>query len=274
MSIATCVCAVLVVALLAGCGVRSQTGNSGALGSGASGSAGSGAATATSAVAVPKAHPQAIQPVAGAAAAVTMPAQASVSVGPPSRSLPEPISEDQVRADLANSGMTANANQGTVTPQGLAVAPINAPAAVQAVIAAGNQIARLPYVWGGGHATYEDTGYDCSGSISYVFAAAGLLNTTMTSGELAHWGVPGPGKWITVFANGGHTFMYVAGIRFDTVALAEGGTRWSRPQTDRGHGGLRGAPSARSLTGVRPRVSDGVRGDDPVLVFRRALADD
>ena len=226
------------VAVLAGCGVRSQTDTSGALGTGGSEAAGSGAAAATNAAAVPKAHPQAIQPVAGAAAAVTMPAQASVSVGPPSRSLPEPISEDQVRAALAESGMTANANQGTVTPQGLAVAPVNAPAAVQAVVAAGNQIARLPYVWGGGHATYEDTGYDCSGSISYVFAAAGLLNTTMTSGELAHWGLPGPGKWITVFANGGHTFMYVAGIRFDTVALAEGGTRWSDRKPTEGTGGF------------------------------------
>ncbi len=88
------------------------------------------------------------------------------------------------------------------------------------MIAAGNEIARLPYRYGGGHMTYEDTAYDCSGSISYVFAAAHLLNHTVVSGELENWGDPGPGKWITVFANAGHTFMYVAGLRFDTVALA------------------------------------------------------
>jgi hypothetical protein len=179
--------------------------------------------------ALPRAHPQAVEPIAGeaAAAAQAPPAQASVSVGPPSPSLPTPVTETQVRQELTQSGMTASTSQATLTKGGLAVAPINAPPAVQEVIAAGNEIARLPYIWGGGHMTYEDTGYDCSGSISYVFAAAHLLSQTMTSGELEGWGDPGPGKWITVFANAGHTFMYVAGLRFDTVALAETGSRWS-----------------------------------------------
>ncbi len=71
--------------------------------------------------------------------------------------------------------------------------------------------------------TYEDTGYDCSGSISFVLAAAGLLNGTETSGQLMSYGDRGPGKWITIFAAQGHTFMYVAGLRFDTVALAQTG---------------------------------------------------
>jgi hypothetical protein len=106
------------------------------------------------------------------------------------------------------------------------------PAAVQEVVAAGNQIAHLPYIWGGGHLTYEDSGYDCSGSLSYVLAAAGLLDGTMTSDQFTHWGQPGPGKWITVFATDGHTFMYVAGLRFDTVALAETGSRWSDHSAD------------------------------------------
>jgi hypothetical protein len=123
--------------------------------------------------------------------------------------------------------MTANQDQATFVPGGLAIAPIAAPAAVQAVINAGNQIARLPYRFGGGHGTFEDTEYDCSGSLSFVLAAAGLLGTTVTSGELMSYGDPGPGKWITIFANPGHTFMYVAGLRFDTVALAETGSRWS-----------------------------------------------
>ena len=219
-----CAALVCAVALLAGC---SQAGSAPAGAAHAGTATVPGAPAPSAQNAVPQAHPQAVEPVAGAAAAVSIPAQAGVSVGPPSRSLPQPISEAQIRLDLARSGMTANANQATLTPAGLAVAPINAPAAVQEVIAAGNTIARLPYRYGGGHATYEDSAYDCSGSISYAFAAAHLLDHTVASGELEHWGAPGPGKWITVFANAGHTFMYVAGLRFDTVALAETGSRWS-----------------------------------------------
>jgi hypothetical protein len=137
------------------------------------------------------------------------------------------VSDAEVRAQLAASHISADPNRATLTPDLLAVAPIAAPAQVQAVINAGNQIAHLPYLWGGGHMRYEDSAYDCSGSISFVLAAAGLLQGTMTSGQLMHWGAPGPGKWITVFASPGHTFMYVAGLRVDTVALAQQGSRWS-----------------------------------------------
>jgi cell wall-associated NlpC family hydrolase len=190
------------------------------------------ASATTSDPALPQAHPQVVQPVAGASAKVnpaSAPATAGVSVGPASgtSSLPKPLSEADIRKELAQSGMTASTTQATLTSDRLAVAPVSAPAAVQAVIAAGNEIAHLPYRWGGGHMTYEDTAYDCSGSISYVFAAAHLLDHTVVSGSLENWGQPGPGKWITVFANAGHTFMYVAGLRFDTVALAETGSRWS-----------------------------------------------
>jgi cell wall-associated NlpC family hydrolase len=180
-------------------------------------------------------HPQAIEPVAGAAApsAAPSPGPTEVSVGSSTGgALPQPTSIAQIREQLAESGMTASPNQATLTPDGLAVAPIDAPPAVQAVITAGNEIARLPYRYGGGHLTYEDTAYDCSGSISYVFAAAHLLNRIVVSGQLENWGEPGPGKWITVFANAGHTFMYVAGLRFDTVALAETGSRWSDTPAD------------------------------------------
>ncbi|MFZ0042306.1 MAG: hypothetical protein WAK93_13430 [Solirubrobacteraceae bacterium] len=184
-------------------------------------------------------HPQAVEPVAGNAgsgAPRSAPsATAGVSVEPAtaSKSLPQPQSNAEIRQQLAESGMTASPNQATLTPDGLAVAPIGAPAAVQEIIAAGNEIARLPYRYGGGHMTYEDTAYDCSGSISYVFAAAHLLDHTVDSGELENWGDAGPGKWITVYANAGHTFMYVAGLRFDTVALAETGSRWSdRPANE------------------------------------------
>jgi cell wall-associated NlpC family hydrolase len=183
------------------------------------------------------AHPQAVEPVAGAGGGSSSPGSATgdppgVSVGNPSGPLPQPVSDAQIRQELAASGLSANARQAALTSNGLAVSPVNAPAQVQAVIQAGNEIAHLPYVWGGGHGRYIDTGYDCSGSISFVFAAAGILNTTMTSGELANWGKPGPGKWITVFANNGHTFMYIAGLRFDTVALAETGSRWSNRPAD------------------------------------------
>ncbi|MGI8714238.1 MAG: hypothetical protein ACR2NR_13895 [Solirubrobacteraceae bacterium] len=181
-------------------------------------------------------HPQAVQPVAGSVAPTTPPAGASagVSVEPAVAvsSLPQPTSEAQIRKQLTQSGMTANSDQATLTPGGLAVAPIGAPAAVQEVIAAGNEIARLPYRYGGGHLTYEDTAYDCSGSISYAFAAAHLLDHTVVSGDLERWGQSGPGRWITVFSNAGHTFMYVAGLRFDTVALAETGSRWSDRPAD------------------------------------------
>jgi cell wall-associated NlpC family hydrolase len=175
-------------------------------------------------------HPQAIEPVAGAGgqpSGGSAAGPAVVSVGPTNGPLPQPVSDAEIRRELAASGLTGNSSQAQLTRGGLAVSPVSAPPIVQEVIQAGNQIAHLPYVWGGGHARFVDTGYDCSGSISFVFAAAGILNTSMTSGELANWGEPGPGKWITVFANNGHTFMYIAGLRFDTVALAQTGSRWS-----------------------------------------------
>ena len=142
------------------------------------------------------------------------------------------MSNTQVRQELSSSGLSANPNQATLTPDGLAIPPANAPPAIQEVISAANEIARLPYIWGGGHQTYEDTGYDCSGSLSFVLAAGGLLNQTETSGELMGFGAAGRGKWITIFANAGHTFAYIAGLRFDTVALAETGTRWSNRPAD------------------------------------------
>ncbi len=174
-------------------------------------------------------HPQAIEPVAGSAprASASPSDPAVVSVGSSSGPLPQPVSNAVIRQQLAESGQSASASAATLTSNGLAIAPIDAPPVVQEIINAGNEIAHLPYRFGGGHGTFEDTAYDCSGSLSFVFAAAGLLNTTVTSGQLESWGKPGPGKWITVFAAPGHTFMYVAGLRFDTVALAETGSRWS-----------------------------------------------
>ncbi len=98
---------------------------------------------------------------------------------------------------------------------------------VNRMIAAGNQIATRPYVYGGGHGSFNSNGYDCSGSVSYVLHAAGLLRSPEDSTELESYGAPGSGRYVTVYANSGHAWMTVQGRRFDTVALAETGSRWS-----------------------------------------------
>jgi cell wall-associated NlpC family hydrolase len=138
--------------------------------------------------------------------------------------------EAKAAAEAARAAATRNANVGGVAVDtgGMVQAPPGAPAAVARVIAAGNAIATLPYVYGGGHGSFHADGYDCSGSVSYALAAAGLISSPMDSGQFEDWGDPGPGRWITIYANAGHVWMEVAGWRFDTVALAEGGTRWSR----------------------------------------------
>jgi cell wall-associated NlpC family hydrolase len=110
---------------------------------------------------------------------------------------------------------------------GIALAPPDAPEAVQKVINAANTIVGRPYVWGGGHASFYSYGYDCSGSVSFALFGGGLIPEPLTSGSLEGWGEAGPGKWITVYANAGHTFMEVAGLRWDTVGDARGtGPRW------------------------------------------------
>jgi len=117
--------------------------------------------------------------------------------------------------------------KGTVGADGFAVAPESAPQAVKDVIAAGNKIAKTPYKWGGGHGTWNDTGYDCSGSVSYALHGGGLLNTSMVSGAFAQWGDSGPGRWITIYGNASHVYMVVAGLRFDTSARSQTGSRWT-----------------------------------------------
>ena len=182
------------------------------------------------------AHPQAIEPTAGAAAPSAQAASAGpavVSVGPPEPGLPQPVPLSQVKQELAASGLSSHGSRATLTPGGLAIPPANAPPIIKAMIQAGNTIAHLPYRYGGGHASFHDTAYDCSGSLSYVFASVCLLNTTVDSTQLMSMGDPGPGQWVTIYANPGHTFMDVSGLRFDTVALAETGSRWSnRPPNE------------------------------------------
>ncbi|HEU5106495.1 MAG TPA: hypothetical protein VFU11_11725 [Solirubrobacterales bacterium] len=108
-----------------------------------------------------------------------------------------------------------------------ASAPASAPQAVQEVVSAANAIATTPYIWGGGHGSFESSGYDCSGAVSYALHGAGLLESPLDSTGLSTWGEPGPGRWITVYANAGHAWMVVAGISFDTSGGA--GPRWHDP---------------------------------------------
>ena len=146
----------------------------------------------------------------------------------------------QVRADLREAraelskfkrflGTTAYLQTGPrarVLADGTAVAPEDAPEAVKRVIQAGNAISKLPYKWGGGHGSWKDNGYDCSGSVSFALAGAGLLDAPRTSGGFMNYGAPGRGEWITIYANSGHMFMVVAGLRFDTSGQGRAGTRW------------------------------------------------
>jgi cell wall-associated NlpC family hydrolase len=141
-------------------------------------------------------------------------------------------SDAEVRQELAlfrKHLSTFSAARGPI-PQvrsdGTAVAPLSAPNVVAQVIAAGNAIASTPYKWGGGHGAWKDSGDDCSGSVSFALAGAGLLSSPLTSGSFMSWGDPGPGKWISIYANNGHVFMVVAGLRFDTVGASGSGTRW------------------------------------------------
>jgi cell wall-associated NlpC family hydrolase len=127
---------------------------------------------------------------------------------------------------------------------GLAVAPASAPAEVQAIIEAGNAIATKPYKYGGGHTRWNDTGYDCSGSVSYVLHAAGLLDRALDSTGFMSWGERGRGTWVTIRSNPDHAYMIVAGLRFDTSARRQTGNRWSEQM--------------RSASGYRGRHPEGL----------------
>ncbi len=110
---------------------------------------------------------------------------------------------------------------------GRAIAPAGAPALVKRVIAAANHIRLTPYIWGGGHGTWQDAGYDCSGAVSYALHGGRLLTSPLTSGSFETWGEAGRGRWISVYANAGHAYMVVAGLRFDTAGDESGtGPRW------------------------------------------------
>jgi hypothetical protein len=174
---------------------------------------------------LPKGHEaKVVEPVAGASGE----GAPQPEVAPPPTDAPKPdraASAGDVhlsRPSTAGDGIT----NATALPNGIALPPLEAPEPVRQMIEAGNVIARSPYLWGGGHGKWLDKGYDCSGSVSFVLAAAGYLEAPLASGPLMSWGEPGPGKWVTIYAHEGHVFMEVAGIRFDTSGARETGSRW------------------------------------------------
>jgi len=148
--------------------------------------------------------------------------EAAVAPGAPSdaevkRELNEMHAVERAAAQTQRQELTPVAGGESVGGNGTIPIPSGVPEVVQKVIAGGNAIADFPYIWGGGHASFIANGYDCSGSVSYALAAGGLLSAPLVSGDLAAWGEPGPGRWITIYANAGHTFMDVDGMWFDTA---------------------------------------------------------
>ena len=157
-------------------------------------------------------------------------------------------SDQQLVQTRAEEGDTEPAveetEQAYVDDSGLAVAPASAPEEVQEIIAAGNKIATKPYRYGGGHGRWRDSGYDCSGSISYALHGAGLLASPLDSTGFMSWGERGKGEWVSIYANAGHAYMTVAGLRFDTSSSKRSGSRWSE--------------TTRSARGYRVRHPEGL----------------
>jgi cell wall-associated NlpC family hydrolase len=134
------------------------------------------------------------------------------------------------RASATDREATPTQPRATISSDGrTAVAPAGAPRAVVDAIAAANAITRKPYRYGGGHGRWRDSGYDCSGSVSYALHGAGLLKHPLDSSGFERWGRRGAGEWITVYANAGHAYTVIAGLRFDTSGSGESGPRW-RPE--------------------------------------------
>jgi peptidoglycan hydrolase CwlO-like protein len=133
--------------------------------------------------------------------------------------------ERQIQLDVSN--IPAPAGRATIDSNGDAIPPSNAPLAVRGAIEAANQIDDLPYIWGGGHGSFTSSGYDCSGAVSFALHGGGLLSSPLDSTGFEVWGEPGAGNWITVFANSGHAWAMIAGLRWDTAGNGSDGPRWS-----------------------------------------------
>jgi hypothetical protein len=129
-------------------------------------------------------------------------------------------------SSFPSSGPTTPGNEARLR-RGLALAPANAPVSVKRAIWAANQLRTKPYRYGGGHRSFNDSGYDCSGTVSYALAGGGLVSAPLSSGELRTYGSRGTGKWITVYARNGHVFAVIAGLRLDTTSPHNPSRRWA-----------------------------------------------
>jgi len=142
---------------------------------------------------------------------------------------PEPLPTETTEAETEEGEVPTTDEAGRATlVNGRAIAPANAPTAVKQVIAAANKIRLKPYIYGGGHGRWWDRGYDCSGAVSFALHGGRLMASPLPSGSMSTWGEPGRGRWITIYANAGHAYMVVAGLRFDTAGneSGESGPRW------------------------------------------------
>ena len=134
---------------------------------------------------------------------------------------------DTTVAAPAPSVPAPNGSTAILNADGSATAPADAPQQVKDVIAAANAIRDKPYVWGGGHGSFEASGYDCSGAVSYALHGGGFLDTPLDSTGFMSWGEPGVGNWITVYANSGHAYAVIAGLRWDTSDSGGDGPSWA-----------------------------------------------
>ena len=176
---------------------------------------------------LPKPRPQLVEPVAGhAGSAAGEIASAGVAAAEEDAPKPTGPASGTLEREDAPSAINGGTRNATALDNGVALPPLEAPTAVLKIIEAGNAIARTPYKWGGGHGRFLDTGYDCSGSVSFALYAAGLIDGPRDSSGLMGWGERGPGEWVTIYSNPGHVYMEVAGIRFDTSGAKATGSRW------------------------------------------------
>ena len=147
-------------------------------------------------------------------------------------STPAPATDATTPAAPAESVPSPNGATASLNSDGTVTAPANAPDAVKGAVAAANEISDMPYLYGGGHGSFEASGYDCSGAVSYALHGGGLLSSPLDSTGFMTWGEGGPGQWVTVYSNPGHAYVVIAGLRFDTSGGA--GPRWQAPRDPAG----------------------------------------
>jgi cell wall-associated NlpC family hydrolase len=169
--------------------------------------------------AVPAAKPAPIDPATG------MPAASAGSNG--SYDPPSAAERKRISARIHPAGGAGSSDRTALLINGIALAPPQAPDPIRGAISAANLIVGQPYRLGGGHGSWRSRGYDCSGAVSYALAGGGMLNAPLTSGQFMSWGAPGQGRWLTIYANPGHVYAVIGGLRWDTVGDANGsGPRW------------------------------------------------